>query len=473
MSTDEDDDKLLSALCPYCNANIPIYTCPRCYARTCSVSCCKKHKLYRQCNGERDPAAFVRRSKLMTESAVNRDFNFLTTLERKIANPVSAPVMKDRKDNGVREEDGKEGVTAITKTTANHTSLRVMKLKLQNILEERNIRIKWAPWDGFKRAKENQTRVVHRNNVHGRRKTYINWTVEWLLIDNDAGKRTGRRILDHNVSENSEVAYSFFHPTTTPTTSTTISTEGINRKANKPTRAATEFYLVLEAPANKKLCVKLSRDKPWTDNLRERTVLEFPQVLVTANKSSDAFVGWEIVRDERRIVELSAVERDTKNDLSTPALTRGIPMEIEKRSTGHVPSPEAISKTKVTPRSPGLDSKDRAQAENKTHIENYSHVLSPGTILGTGVSPISDSDNKDRSQAENMMGTGSKILNSHALLVETHFKAEVSEISQSSEPGGQYGSQVTKKRKLLGDEDILNINQSIKKHPTAETFLHS
>ena len=84
---DADDDLDIATLCPYCNTRPPIYTCPRCFARTCSVACSKKHKLFRQCNGIRDPTAYVKRSKLMTEGGVNRDFAFLTGLEKQISRP--------------------------------------------------------------------------------------------------------------------------------------------------------------------------------------------------------------------------------------------------------------------------------------------------------------------------------------------------------------------------------------------------
>jgi hypothetical protein len=117
----------------------------------------------------------------------------------------------------------------------------------------------------------------------------VEWTVEWTLLDED-----GKRILDHGVYENSEVAFAFFNP----------KTPDESRKAGKKVRGETEFYLVLEAPANQKRCVKMEPHKSWSDNLRERTILEFPQVLVTASKTGEVLKGWEVVPDDRKIVEL-------------------------------------------------------------------------------------------------------------------------------------------------------------------------
>jgi len=62
----------------------------------------------------------------------------------------------------------------------------------------------------------------------------------------------------------------------------------------------TEFYLVLEAPANKKQCVRLDPGKPWTEDLRERTMLEFLRVLVTVGMQGDEPWWWEDLPDERR-----------------------------------------------------------------------------------------------------------------------------------------------------------------------------
>lgn len=35
------------------------YTCPRCGVRTCSVACCKKHKIDTKCNGKKDQTGYV------------------------------------------------------------------------------------------------------------------------------------------------------------------------------------------------------------------------------------------------------------------------------------------------------------------------------------------------------------------------------------------------------------------------------
>ena len=69
---------------PFSHINPPKYLCPRCSTRTCSLPCIKRHKLWAQCNGVRDPAAYVKRNELATPSGIDRDYNFITGIERKI-----------------------------------------------------------------------------------------------------------------------------------------------------------------------------------------------------------------------------------------------------------------------------------------------------------------------------------------------------------------------------------------------------
>ncbi|KAJ5746245.1 hypothetical protein N7520_011427 [Penicillium odoratum] len=80
----DNPDPLLSELCSICHVNPPKYRCPRCSTRTCSLPCTRRHKLWSQCSGIRDPAAYLKRSELATESAFDRDFNFITGVERSL-----------------------------------------------------------------------------------------------------------------------------------------------------------------------------------------------------------------------------------------------------------------------------------------------------------------------------------------------------------------------------------------------------
>ena len=103
--------------------------------------------------------------------------------------------------------------------------------------------------------------------------------------------------------EKSTIDYAFFHLDLQHNDASVSKHPDEARLGTHGIKKQTSFYLVLESPANKKRCVKLDATKPWTENLRERCVVEFPQVLVTSKQLPD-MLGWEVVRDERKIVML-------------------------------------------------------------------------------------------------------------------------------------------------------------------------
>ena len=86
---DSDDDHDISRVekspCMVCNAKPFVYKCPRCSYLTCSLECCKKHKLERDCNGKRDKTAFVS-VREYKDKALLSDYHFLEdTLQTKMA----------------------------------------------------------------------------------------------------------------------------------------------------------------------------------------------------------------------------------------------------------------------------------------------------------------------------------------------------------------------------------------------------
>jgi len=140
------------------------------------------------------------------------------------------------------------------------------------------------------------------------------------------------------------VAFAFFNPANTP--------DEARKKAVRKSEA--EFYLVLEAPANRKRCVRLDPAKPWTENLRERALLEFPQVLVAAGTKGDGPQGWEVAPDERTIVELP--EDHGEKGKGKPRRQVGKEDHAPKDSAAApvVPSDGTAKENAITPSSGGL-----------------------------------------------------------------------------------------------------------------------
>ncbi|RAH65425.1 zinc finger HIT domain-containing protein [Aspergillus aculeatinus CBS 121060] len=103
MSSSQEDS-LLTDLCTICHLQPPKYRCPRCNTRTCSLPCTRRHKLWSQCSGVRDPAAYLRRSELATATAFDRDFNFITGIERSIER-----AGRDAENRGIRVDGDAAG----------------------------------------------------------------------------------------------------------------------------------------------------------------------------------------------------------------------------------------------------------------------------------------------------------------------------------------------------------------------------
>jgi hypothetical protein len=88
----------------------------------------------------------------MTEAGVNRDYAFLTGLEREISRPVDPAAMAT--------EAAEEGEDAEDGPRKKPLDRKQVKEAVRKLLAPRNTIVKWAPWEGFARAKENQTRVA-------------------------------------------------------------------------------------------------------------------------------------------------------------------------------------------------------------------------------------------------------------------------------------------------------------------------
>jgi hypothetical protein len=62
--------------CSVCKVKIAIYRCPACFARTCSLACCLKHKEKSGCDGKRNRVGFVPLHKY-NDSTLSNDYHFL------------------------------------------------------------------------------------------------------------------------------------------------------------------------------------------------------------------------------------------------------------------------------------------------------------------------------------------------------------------------------------------------------------
>ncbi|CEL06379.1 hypothetical protein ASPCAL07484 [Aspergillus calidoustus] len=320
-----EEETLLTNLCAICHLQTPKYRCPRCSTRTCSLPCTRRHKLWSQCSGIRDPAAYLRRSELATESAFDRDFNFITGIERRIERAereaedrgvdVSGKRVRDAEVVGLeheveevsRDRGGNGNGNGSKRKRGPESGLSRGEAGFVRRARESGVRVIKAP-AGMSRERVNGSKWHHKQKC-------LLWTVEW--ITDEGTKRFNsvetcsvaeaydrvfplskeeRKVHSENQSatqdedsedptQKPESSTSEIDPQSTSEPSETQPTAHditTNASEDKPTPHR-NIYLYLHRPrtaTKQQVLVPLSPRTTLADALRGRTVLEFPTIYV-------------------------------------------------------------------------------------------------------------------------------------------------------------------------------------------------
>ncbi|PKX97698.1 zinc finger HIT domain-containing protein [Aspergillus novofumigatus IBT 16806] len=176
----------------------PKYRCPRCSTRTCSLPCSRRHKLWSQCSGVRDPAAYLKRSELATESAFDRDFNFITKIERSLERaereaegrgiPLSGTTAADPAVLGLEHKLGQDGLDAEAGRKRKRPEQGGFVKGEAGFLrgaQTAGVRVIRAP-RGMSRNKANASKWNPKHKC-------LSWTVEWITAD---GKKVTRNCVE-------------------------------------------------------------------------------------------------------------------------------------------------------------------------------------------------------------------------------------------------------------------------------------
>jgi hypothetical protein len=227
----------LGRACPltcYSYTEKPKYRCPRCKTQTCSLTCYKRHQQRASCNGQRDPAAYLKRSEWATPSGIDRDYNYLKSVERHV----------DRTGQDVRErgitashsgrgvERGAAGNKKVSKAWAPGSAL-------QKYLSDHDIRVEKAP-TGMSRQKANMTRVTNKGNVM--------WTVEWVAAD-------GKKNVDNDSSEGRQMRELWGE----------MKAKRLNAEKGKKRKRESEKAIAAQVPNNQELEQQEHADTPGQD----------------------------------------------------------------------------------------------------------------------------------------------------------------------------------------------------------------
>ena len=70
----------MTSKCDVCKIEEAKYTCPRCFTKSCSLKCCKAHKVEKKCNGKRHQTG--RDIKDFDETVLKSDYHFLHNIVR-------------------------------------------------------------------------------------------------------------------------------------------------------------------------------------------------------------------------------------------------------------------------------------------------------------------------------------------------------------------------------------------------------
>lgn len=245
----------------------------------------KKHKAWAQCSGVRNPAEYRKRADLATPSSIDKDFNFITNVERSVA----------RADEGISER-------GITLAPARQLKGSDARPKWEIEADERRIRIVKAP-KGLSRSKQTKT---HWNNQH----KCITWTIEWVCTDNERmfsqclesktvgeaflqtiGKKAlkrKRRLSKESGPPNQKLQkHSSSSPLHNPQEKVPAkeqdSCDGLTEMPTASDQLLTDMHFYLHkpnTPSNVKCLIPLTDSQLLKETLDGQTVLEFPTIYV-------------------------------------------------------------------------------------------------------------------------------------------------------------------------------------------------
>jgi hypothetical protein len=214
-------------LCAVCHVSAPKYKCPACNMRTCSLACSRGHKEQTSCTGAVDPAKFVPRNELLSSpTTLNRDYNFLLSVDRRLA---------------------------LGKRTADEMG---PQRKHQRIYTKNGVRVRSLP-AGMQKARMN------KSGWNNRRKSFY-WTVEWIFDH----QRVFKEIADSEILE--DVALRLF-----PVLEQTQFQVYMKR---------------IDCPANKQQLIPLDNRQTLSSQIEGKSVIEFPTFVIIKDQLPDGYI---------------------------------------------------------------------------------------------------------------------------------------------------------------------------------------
>ncbi|EFN81051.1 box C/D snoRNA protein 1 [Harpegnathos saltator] len=253
--------------CEVCGATKAKYTCPKCEVRTCSLVCVNVHKRELKCDGIRDKTKFVS-LKSFTDLDLLSDYRLLEEIGKTI----------DTCKRNPEKKYVRQGVPL---------PLYLHKLKAA-AFSKRTILL-FMP-QNFSRRKANTTYLNWKTNE-------LFWRIEWIFPQADNIKWTMKKVLD--TTRISTLIDEILDPTVSLADNVDI-TE-LNVKLSKNLSDKLQFYksaglnnikVLLKAEKVKNSSCRfhdLDLTLSLRENLRNKTIIEFPTLYVVIKHHSDMY----------------------------------------------------------------------------------------------------------------------------------------------------------------------------------------
>lgn len=232
-----------------CDFNEAKYTCPKCEVKTCCLDCLKIHKKELNCNGIRDRTKYIP-IKNITESDLMNDYVFLE-------NCTNYTIARKR--------------DKIKRITGYHRTLPAQLNKLKAAAQERSITLQFL-LQNFEKHQANSTFYDWQTKI-------IHWRVEWRFLN-----ANNRKCIDERCSELDTITNlvsKYFEANDEYTGLEYYRSKGL---------ANVRFLLKAEGVrCSRNRYYSLDQENTLAENLRGRTIVEFPVITIVYHTDCDGF----------------------------------------------------------------------------------------------------------------------------------------------------------------------------------------
>ncbi|XP_048845624.1 box C/D snoRNA protein 1 isoform X2 [Brienomyrus brachyistius] len=270
--------KISLSSCEACGAEEAKYRCPACLKHSCSLPCVKKHKSDSGCTGVRDKTAFVPLSRF-DEMTLLSDYRFLEDAGR-----LADSIARDRH----RLPQQKNQKARTLRLGAHRLNLQLMLLP-----------------NGFTKRRENST-------FFNKRECRFYWHVKLLFPESSTEYRE-RRVPDNRTLK--EILTPYIHPTE----SEPVKRQKLKVYVRDSFDGVRVFMKVENRKYNSMRYHELALQDTLLDNLRNKTVIEYPVLHVSLRDHCERYV---LLEKEVRGGSVTPCNVKTTSGITEPAIVK-------------------------------------------------------------------------------------------------------------------------------------------------------